>query len=172
MGHVLHAVIGANRTLDALKSWHQLRIIPLPQDFGLIPLTTALHDDIVELANAREPDPYPGFERLSAGVELVLRESSRTGPLAYIETDYFGGVGTQRAIAWQDREVLIGPFATETSWNDAGLIAEPKEAGAINQVLAVLGVWTRGNFDHFDMLGLSHFRSTESATRKSARPPQ
>jgi hypothetical protein len=96
MGHVLHAVIGPKASLSAFAgNWHGARVIDLPQSFGLVPLTSSLHDDIVELASIDRPDPIPGFERLSAGLEEVLRQASNIGQLAYIETDYFGGIGTQ-----------------------------------------------------------------------------
>src|SRR4051812_35549678 len=98
VGHVLHAVIGPKASVAEFASrWWRARQFDLPQDFALVPLNAALYDDIVELADARQSDPFQEFVRLSAGVKLAIEEVSNVGPLAYIETDYFGGVGTQVA---------------------------------------------------------------------------
>jgi hypothetical protein len=155
MSHVLHAVIGPRPAVaDFASCWHLARLIDLPQDFAMVPLTAALHDDIVELAGLDRPDPFPEFERLSAGVEAALKEASSAGSLGYIETDYFGGCGTQSAIAWAGGRVVAGPFKTEPTWNGQDFETSLAGEWAINRVLAALGVWTRGELDAFDMLGL------------------
>jgi hypothetical protein len=139
------------------------RLVELNQGFAMVPLTAALPDAIVELASLRTPDPYPGFERLSAGIEHVLRiQASQAGPLAYVETDYFGGVGEQRAIAWRSGEVLVGPFFSRTDRGDSGLHTEPSGERAVNRVLSALGVTTRGRTDPFEALALGQYRHTES----------
>lgn len=169
MGHVLHAVIGHKAPIAELAAgWWRARRIDLPQDFALVPLTAALHDDIVDLADARESDPFPGFERLSAGMAIVLENASRVGPLAYIETDYFGGVGRQMAVAWQNGKVLLGPLQSETVWTKEGMPGSRPVDQAINRVLAAVGVWTQGDADRFDTLGLGKFRITESCAEKQS----
>jgi hypothetical protein len=114
MGHMLHAVIGPETPVARFAgSWVLARLVHLPQGFALVPLTAALHDDIADLANLRKADPFLDFERLSAGVEFVLRvDISHVGPVAYVETDYFGGYGTQKV--WNKQEVFLGPLKTES----------------------------------------------------------
>jgi len=169
MGHVLHAVVGPKTTVAEFASrWTGARRVDLRQVFALVPLTAALHDDIVELTDLKASDPHPGFERLSAGVALALQEVSRIGPVGYVETGYFGGVGTQKAVAWEGGKLLLGPFHTETVWTEEGPRTNPPGEGAINRVLAKLGVWTRGAVDPFDMLELGKFRDTESLADKHA----
>jgi hypothetical protein len=169
MSHVLHAVIGPKSAVAEFAArWHLARMIDLPQDFAMVPLTPALHDDIAELAGLNRPDPFAEFERLSAGVEASLKEVSCTGRLGSIETDYFGGSGTQSAVAWEGGRLLAGPFRTETTWDGSAYQAPPRGERAINRVLAALGVWTRGEKDAFDGLGLGRFRGTESAASKDA----
>src|SRR5262249_8022642 len=107
MGHVLHAVIGRKAPIGQFASrWISAHLVRLPHDFALILLTESLHDEIMAAEQSTAPDPIPQFERLSASVEAALREASVSGPLAYIETDYFGGCGTQSAVAWDRGGVL------------------------------------------------------------------
>jgi hypothetical protein len=162
MGHVLHAVIGPMPCVSAFACcWNQARLVPLPQGFALVPLSGALFDDIRELANIDRPDPFPGFERLSAALEAVLRAVSRHGALAYIETDYFGGCGSQSAVAWSGSRLLSEPFRTETTWKGSRFETIPDGERAINAILAAVGVWRRGEADCFDMLELGKFRNTD-----------
>jgi hypothetical protein len=163
MSHVLHAIVGPNATIAEFASrWWRARRINLPQDFALVPLTAALHDDIVELADVQASDAYPGFERLCANVAMILLETSKVGPVGYIETDFFGGVGVQHAVAWRGGKLLLGPFHSQTAWTAAGAQTESASQRAINRVLTALGVWTHGAADPFEMLALSKFRNTES----------
>jgi hypothetical protein len=164
VGHTLHAVIGPKSSVAEFAArWHLARVIDLPQGFAMVPLTAALHDDIADLAALDQPDPFIEFERLSAGVSAAIEEASGNDSLAYIETEYFGGCGAQCAVAWSAGRVSAGPFRTETLSDSSDSHASPMAEYAINRVLAALGVWTRGDADAFDMLGLGRFRDTESA---------
>jgi hypothetical protein len=169
MGHVLHAIIGPKAAIMEFASrWLASRFVELEQGFALVPFTATLHDDILDL-DLKKPDPFPGFERLSAAVESVLREISCIGPLGYIETDYFGGQGTQRAIAWKGGKVLLGPFQSETFWDETGKKTKPPGERAVNRVLTALGIWTRGTADPFEMIGLDKFRDTDRVFEKAQR---
>src|SRR5262245_40171270 len=126
MGHALHAVIGRPAPIAQFASrWFSAHLVRLPQGFALVPLTESLHDEIVAAEKSEAPDLFPQFERLSASVEAALREASASGPLAYLETDYFGGCGTQSAVAWDRGSVLSVPFKTETSWNGSDYVMKP-----------------------------------------------
>lgn len=163
VSHVLHAIIGAEPAVSVFAGrWHLARRVELPQGFAMVPLTPDLYDDIAELAALTRPDPFPGFERLSAGVEAAVREATAAGWLGYIETDYFGGCGTQSAVAWASGRVSAGPFRTERRWDGADFQTTPAGPRAINRVLTLLGVRANGAADEFDALGLGRFRSTEA----------
>ncbi|MET7345218.1 hypothetical protein ACIOEZ_08140 [Streptomyces sp. NPDC087866] len=79
--------------------------------------------------------------------EAVLRDLVReiTGTdrprFAIIETNYFGGIGDQWAVAFDGEERLT-----------------PDQA-SINQALAALGVRATPDRDEFDVIGLDRFRS-------------
>jgi hypothetical protein len=168
LGHVLHAVICSREAVEEFSSrWILAYPISLPQNFVMIPFTAALFDDIAELMNISDPDPFVEFERLSASAEIVLRDASKFGMLGYIETGYFGGCGTQSAIAWSKGKILLGALKSEITWNGKSYEETPTCKSAINQVLSVLGVWTDQKKDEFDMLGLGNFRDTESATSRA-----
>jgi hypothetical protein len=163
LSHSLRAVIGPCLPVTEYAGrWVQAQFVSLPQRFGLVPLTHALLDDIQELAMLDEPDPFPGFSHLSAALAQAIREVTRSGPLAYIETDYFGGVGRQRAAVWNKGRLALGPLISETP-DPAAPVLAPLSNGAINQVLRYMGVWTQNGRDEFDMLELRQYRNTEEA---------
>jgi hypothetical protein len=85
----------------------------------------------------------------------TLHVWSTAGPIGYVEADYFGGVGTQRAALWADGRLTLGPLSVEVrqDW--------PAEGSPISQVLARLGVDRTGHYDEFDAAGLAEHRHTE-----------
>jgi hypothetical protein len=193
MGHALNAAIGPHPVVAEFTGrWHLARPVPLRQGFAMVPLTEALHDDIAGRAGLDGPDPFEEFVYLALGVVAAVREAAEAGTLAYIETEYFGGLGSQAAVGWLDRgRVLVGPFRTETTWDGRRAVHHPPGEWAINRVLATLGVpttrragrvawkhWmsrvlatlgipTLGTLDQFDMLGLGTYRDTEEAAERS-----
>jgi hypothetical protein len=168
MGHVLHAVIGQKAPVGQFAGrWRSAYLVGLPQGYALVPLTESLHDEIAAAGQSELRDPFPLFVHLSASVENVLKEASAVGSLAYIETDYFGGCGTQMAVAW-DRGELVGPFKTETTWNGSNFVVDPPGEWAINRALATLGVVPTAGKDAFDTVGLGRLRVTESVAEDVA----
>ena len=82
--------------------------------------------------------PLPG--QLTAEAEHRAAEVSRAGVVAYVEAEYFGGVGEQRAVVWRD-----------------GAGTEP---ATINDALQILGVRRTADRDEFDSIGLGRHRTT------------
>lgn len=81
-------------------------IVPLGQDLSLLPMTDALFD-AVTVAGAPELD---GFWKAPAGFGHVLAACSATGAVAYVEAEYFGGVGRQAMQVWDAGKVVLGPL--------------------------------------------------------------
>jgi hypothetical protein len=76
-------------------------------------------------------------------------------PLAYVEADYFGGVGTQGAAVWDSGRLAFGPvFIGEA-------VPVPASGTPISQALARLGVARGGHHDEFEAAGLDRERDTE-----------
>jgi len=73
---------------------------------------------------------------------------SRKFPLAYLETDYFGGRGRQSAIACDGGQLVFGPESGDT--------------GPVNNALARIGVLRNAVFDEFDVLELGRFREMDN----------
>jgi hypothetical protein len=70
-----------------------------------------------------------------------MADLSHRGPVAYVEAEYFGGVGEQRATLWRDG------------------VAE--DLPALNEALRALGVRRTGGRDEFDTIGLGRHRTTQ-----------
>jgi hypothetical protein len=147
MGHRITGFIAVSEGLCvAASGLTNPVIVPLRHGFSFLPLSKSLVGD-------GEPMSFEVFDRLTERLRLWAEEHSKNCPLAYIETDYFGGVGAQSAIAWADGKVVFGPVLTRST------SAEP---GAINRALQQLGVQRVSEWDEFDTVGLGWHRSNEA----------
>jgi hypothetical protein len=160
--HCIRGFIGKEELIRAFSSsWVKANIIVLLQGFSMIFLTDDLYDDIVELFDSRlETDYSKFFDYLSPSIYEVLEQESRKGKLAYFETDYFGGVGSQSAILFEKGKLIIQPLKTETCWDEKNNNYFHKPAGesAINTVLQELGVYKENGMDEFDSIRLGNYR--------------
>jgi hypothetical protein len=66
--------------------------------------------------------------------------------IAYIEAEYFGGNGSQKAIIWKDNKRLS---------------VFPDSRDAINKILQILSVTPDKRKDEFDTVGLGRYRDME-----------
>lgn len=73
-----------------------MAVVPLRQGLGLVPMT----DEVFDTVNDGTPPGLPGCWKLPGGFERVLCSWSARVPVAYVEADIFGGVGTQAAAVW------------------------------------------------------------------------
>jgi hypothetical protein len=90
---------------------------------------------------------------------------SQHGPVAYLETDYFGGEGDQASIVWAAGQVVLGPLHTSRRWLNEELVGPPPGQRAINQALRRLGVERGAAYDEFEALELGRLRSTDDWAR-------
>lgn len=79
-------------------------------------------------------------------VSIVGADLSTTSksPVAYIETEYFGGHGEQTAVFWVGGKIQ---YFGQNSY------------GPINHALRTLGVKATADLDEFDTVGLARYRS-------------
>ena len=138
MGHCVRAIIGVHKDMQRIENDWFAKEIKLPQGYGMIFLTDALLDEIGELfESANEPsDP----ETITS---FLLQEYSFHTKLAYIETDYFGGIGTQGGVLYKNGQICRKPHSGD---------------GTINLLLRELGVWCAPTKDEFDSLNLGIYR--------------
>lgn len=139
MGHMIHAVISK-------RPCSEHKAVDLPQGFFLTPVTHSFLDKLDDALEATAPH-VDGFIYLGGALRPALERESRLAPLVYVETDYFGGTGTQSAALFE---------AGELTFAEAG-----KTSGAINRALLRLGVRRRFFADAFDTLGLGAFRTMD-----------
>lgn len=125
------------------------RIVPLAGNTAMIPMTPELFDEMtLPFASRDKSIAVSGFMFLTSVVAEILKTASRGGPIAYIETEYFGGVGTQGAAAWSAGDSVLSPEINEHG--------EP-----INRALRKLGIEKGSKFDEFDAIGLGRYRSMD-----------
>lgn len=157
MGHCIQIVVAEAAVAAGLaQRWPGAMTVALPQGYCALPLTEPLYD---ALAAALPPGATDAedvrFARAPDGVALAFAAASReVGPLAYLETNYFGGAGSQVAGAWRDGEVRVLEYSTNT--------------GPIDAALRVLGVTPAAGQDAFDALRLGAFRHMDEF---DPRPP-
>lgn len=153
MGHSITAVIGAPavvaRVVDAAGC-------PAPTDlkFGL-QIAPLGHQQIDQLTQLQPGERFDGFIYLSAGLQNALIDAIVQGTLVYLETDYFGGTGSQAAAVLSAGSVVMRasmPVGREPA----------RRKDPINTALRALGIEAATGEDEFDTIGLRRFRDLES----------
>lgn len=146
MGHSIKAIIGKQSDIQKLAGNWCAKLIELPQEFGMVPMTIRLLEDIEELMGPPVIEDCPGLDGLEGSVVWLLENYSFHTKLAYIETDYFGGYGTQGGVLYEKGLEKIPPNIGN---------------GTINVLLKELGAWRKPDIDEFDCLELGKYRHIE-----------
>jgi hypothetical protein len=98
--------------------------------------------------------PDEGFCPLLDSTEIAFALIlSHSTPVAWIETEYWAGLGWQFAVVWHKGAIAVGPTKTGNG--------VPLLDGAINHALRYLGVRRQGELDEFDTMQLGWYRSNE-----------
>jgi len=153
MTHFIKAIISKDNILvDFWEKEVSGRCIELPQGFFLLKLSDELLDRINGSVNSKISNPYQEFYYLSSALNEILIEESKNKALAYIETDYFGGVGSQAAILYENGSIAVAPLKTIDEWNNVSKthVQIPEGVRAINFVLKRMDVVCTGKQDEFD----------------------
>lgn len=142
MGHCIQVFIGKQELVEKLAFERNQTFILLKQGYAMMYLLDQ-YDEILESANVR----YEFDETLdyfTSEVYDMMQQYSQYDMLAYIETDYSGGFGTQAGVLFSDGKMVIAPT---------------KEKGIIDKILHQMGVCREPEKDEFDSLGLGNYRS-------------
>ncbi len=162
MSHYVQAFItriSTFRHLPASCRSPYLHVAALPQSFGLMPLVDELVAEMAASHPTEDERPLESFYRLGPSIVELGRRMSRIAPVAYIETDYIGGKGSQAAVVWDRGAVALGPLITDTRGAIAMGPVITDTRSAINLALRRLGV-QRGNArDEYEALELGRCRS-------------
>ncbi|MEV3857884.1 hypothetical protein AB0J38_26595 [Streptomyces sp. NPDC050095] len=152
MGYELQAVIAADELLrGASREVPGARVVSLRQGLSLMPMTDEVFDAVTDGSDRGDL----GFWKLPGGFELLLAQWSSAGPVAYVEAEYFGGVGEQRAAVWAEGSLALGPLdEPEKRWFS-------RAVSPISQALRRLGARKSLGEDEFGAVGLDRHRNNE-----------
>jgi hypothetical protein len=152
MAYTLEAVVGPTTVLSVVtQDQAGTVVVPLRQGLSLVPMTDELFGKLTD----GTPALPLGFWKFPGGFGRVLCSWSSHGPIAYIEAEFFGGVGRQCSAVWDGGTLIFGPVAIDDGQR------VPEAGTPISQALARLGVVRDGHHDEFDAAGLSQHRRTE-----------
>ncbi|MGW0991566.1 hypothetical protein ACWD46_36380 [Streptomyces sp. NPDC002486] len=153
MSYDLQAVIAAEEALHVVsRELTAARLAPIGQGLSMMPLTDALLETVADSSGVGAL----GFRRLPGGFEQARARWSAGGPVAYVESEYFGGVGEQRAVVWDGGEVALGPLHVEEGEPFAPV------GSPVSQALRRLGAVARAGEDEFSAVGLDRHRHNEA----------
>ena len=155
MSYELSALAGSREVAAQAAGLAGAAQVELSQGYGLVLITPEVLD---RLGGGGGNAFGTTFWYLSAGIEALARRVSHTGPIAYLEAEMFGGVGTQATVVWLNGEVWLGPATTQFGWPPPDRATSPH--WAFNQALRQLGVTRGAAFDEFDAVGLGRHRHT------------
>ncbi|MFG2142094.1 hypothetical protein [Streptomyces sp. NPDC048650] len=152
MGYDLQAVIAGDEVLRAAsRNLPAARLASLGQGLSLMPMTDALYDSVADGSGTGAL----GFWRLPERFEKTLAVWSTAGPVAYVEAEYFGGVGELQAAVWIAGTIALGPLHAPEGR------PFPPAGSAISQALRRLGVVASVGEDEFSAVGLDRQRHGE-----------
>lgn len=158
MGHSVSLLAGS---LGALRPYLQIvrgscayALTPGAQ-LLVLPLTEQVHDALHAAYGTGEW--LPAGPRLSSRDLAFALDASRGTALAYLETDYFGGVGGQCAVLWVGGGEVLRPACMDAAVGRT----RPPVFWPINAALKGLGVAAPSGLDEFTAFGLGNFRSNE-----------
>ncbi len=165
MVYELHAVIARQSLLkQSCESFDKTKLILLNQaSLALLPITSAVQSELETITGkAGKSTGDTIFERFTPAVEEWTKSLSGNGMVAYVEAEFFGGMGAHCAVVFNNGEIVFAPSLTR--WGQAGTPLNVKSSSdmAINKALRLLGVTGSGKSDEFDALGLGQHRRTEN----------
>jgi hypothetical protein len=145
MGHFISGIVADFSSLKAFATSHNLHVpARLVGDLGFLPLS----DDHLDSLYPTQGDFDPSMTYLSASLKNTISELSADGPVAFVETEYFGGDGAQGATVY-DQGRCVMPAVTE-------------ESGPISRAMSLLGVTKlSGHTDEFQSAGFGRHRNNE-----------
>ncbi|MFI6808731.1 hypothetical protein ACIBO6_27575 [Streptomyces luteogriseus] len=153
MSYDLKAVIAGEEILrTATRGLCAVRLASIGQGLSLMPVTGALLENLTDGSG----DGASELRRLPGGFEKALAGWSAGGPVAYVEAEYFGGVGEQWAAVWDAGAVVLAPLHVDEGE------PFPPAGSPISQALRRLGVVTHAGEDEFSAVGLDRHRHCEA----------
>jgi hypothetical protein len=160
MSHEVRLFAGPRRALARIRE-----LLPAAAVFALtpgaeiavLPLDDDLHDALHRHYGTGSWHEDTAFG-LSTGDMAFAADVSRAAPVAWLETSYAGGNGTQSAALWIGGALAVGPLSL-----DAGKAkSRPPAFWPINVALRGLGIVATTGRDEFQTFGLAGYRSNDA----------
>lgn len=159
--HDVKALVASEKILRRMVLEFKTAIVcPLVQNLALVPITEDLAREL-EIHFIESEEPWL-INDMAAGVASAASRLSSANDVAYVSTEYFGGVGGQRAIVWRAERIVFQ--ADNHTSSSAGWPNSP-----ISRALRFMGVKAAEGEDEFDTIGLGKYRSTEEWGETSAQ---
>ncbi|MBE8470201.1 hypothetical protein [Streptomyces justiciae] len=154
MGYEVEAAIAGGELLRAAsRDVPGAHVVPMLQGLSLLPMI----DEVLDAVTDGSPVGALGFWKLPGGFEGVLAQWSAAGPVAYVEAEYFGGVGQQRAAVWDGGTLALGPLERAARRG----LRTVSPVSPVSQALRLLGVRRSLGEDEFSAVGLDRNRRTD-----------
>ncbi|MFC7308890.1 hypothetical protein ACFQVC_32330 [Streptomyces monticola] len=158
MGYELQAAVAADELLrGASREVPGARVVPLRQGLSLMPMT----DEVFDACADGSDGEALGFWKSPGSFETLLAQWSSTGPVAYGEAEYFGGVGEQRAAVWADGSLALGPLDKPENSRFSRALTPTSQGLRRLGVQKGLDEDEDEGEDEFEALGLDRHRSNE-----------
>lgn len=172
MGHHLDAYIARPEVLKGLGVLLPgARMMPLAQGLWFSPIPWQLRDKAMEDADDDGGGP---FVQLVAALERIGLELSKRGDIAWIETDWFGGVGGSQARLWRDGKVVIEEDSVNAVLRELGVQRMEEKSELVEGSLLLRGLRSMGIeiikprlMDEWDSVGLGNYRNTETCFERA-----
>lgn len=172
MGHHLDAYIARPELLRGLsRLLPGARMMPLGQGLWFAPVPHELRARAMEDAGNDDAGP---FLQLVAVLDHIGLELSKGGEVAWIETDWFGGIGGSRARLWRGGEVVIEEESVNTVLRAMGVRRLEEKSEIVEGSAILRGLHSVGIdlikprlMDEWDSVGLGVYRNTESCFERA-----
>jgi hypothetical protein len=161
----LHAFIGGHSLLESqFRSFNHAKVVPLLQaELSLVPMTSKLQEELeARGGTAQHLNDFSIFDRLTPAVADWIISLPHNDAIAYVEAEFFGGMGGHCAVVWRRGQCVFGPVRTRVGQPGVALNVKSPHEMAINQALVMLGVTKSGHHDEFAAVGLGRNRSTDN----------
>lgn len=147
MGHAISAIVFAGDADSAAVAEYDAKLFDCLDGYSLVALESSYVDAWAERLDIS--GPYADIPVLNFCVVHHIADALASGrPFAIIETDYFGGRGTQAAAVYHGDSEILAP--------------KRARSGAINEALRALGVDRGEHYDEFEAFGLTTTRGWRS----------
>ncbi len=165
MGHSLRLFAGpllALRLFEQASEHAKIYGLTAASNLFVVPLDDDLQDDLHNVSGTG--DWLEKGPRISTGDMAFAARASQGAAVAYLETEYFGGVGEQSAVLWKGGQLVLGPLTMEIT-----MASRPRSLWPINAALRGLGVNAEGSpfADEFEAFGLAAYRSHDVIAAKA-----